>query len=445
MPDTKEGIISDSQFSWISVRTALNRIASGSISWHDEEQWPEVALEVDDWLIGQLKWALGQNWDEDPRARKARMRREGRIALDTSPTRQSDTSSVRDLRVLEICAGAGGQAHGLQIAGFTHEAVVELDKYAAESLRKNRPYWTVIEEDIRKADLDKYKGVDLLAGGVPCQPFSTAGEGRGREDQRDLIGTTLDLVARLKPKAVMLENVTGIMQVQHSNYRLEILARLDALGYDTEWRILDAADFRLPQSRRRSVLVAFKRGIIHRFRWPEALPGPRISVGESLKELMASGGWPYADTWAKRAQRLAPTLIGGSQKKKGIDLAQPTSRKTWMEMGVDPNGRARSAPGSDADEDHMPKLTLPMMQKLQGIPYNWHFEGPPIQQFHQIANAFPPQMAAAMGLAIKRALTGIETPLDEVLPKHDSKGFDLKGFRRWLLQAEREGLEAGYH
>src|SRR6266516_1278663 len=112
--------------------------------------------------------------------------------------------------VFEICAGAGGQAIGLEAAGFECAAVVEVDRHACETLRLNRPSWKVIENDVRQVDGTSYRGVDLLAGGVPCPPFSIAGKQLGADDERDLFPQALRLAEECEPAAVLLENVRGL-------------------------------------------------------------------------------------------------------------------------------------------------------------------------------------------------------------------------------------------
>src|SRR5579862_4183887 len=118
---------------------------------------------------------------------------------------------VGGLTSVEICAGAGGQALGLEQAGFAHEAVVELDADACETLRRNRGAdWKVNQDDVANVDGRAYAGIDLLAGGVPCPPFSIAGKQLGHDDERDLFPQALRLVEEAQPRAVLLENVRGL-------------------------------------------------------------------------------------------------------------------------------------------------------------------------------------------------------------------------------------------
>ena len=120
---------------------------------------------------------------------------------------------------VEICAGAGGQAIGLDQAGFEHLALVELEHLACQTLRYNKPEWNIIEKDVRNFSAAKYQGIDLLAGGVPCPPFSIAGKQLGKDDERDLFPEALRLVRECSPKAVMLENVKGILSAKFEIYR----------------------------------------------------------------------------------------------------------------------------------------------------------------------------------------------------------------------------------
>lgn len=414
---------------WARVERALQRIAQRDLFAEENWNWPNGdPLWIDQTIIWDLAWASGHDENTDPRILANTLRAHGRVPLQTfiEAGRVHAEAHQRPV-VLEICAGAGGQAIGLHAAGFRHAALVEVNEDAAATIEANQPDWTVIQKDIRAVDLDMYKGVDLLAGGVPCQPFSSSGERLAQDDERDLFPDTLKLIRKLKPKAIMLENVTGLLHAPNSLYRLKILSDLSRSGYDAEWRIVKGVDFGLCQKRQRAILVGFKRGIMHRFRWPQALKATAPTVGEALRDLMGANGWPGVEAWVKKANGYAPTLIGGSQKKRGIDLAQENSRKSWTKIGVNPSGKANSVPGPDTPVDHLPKLTLRMMARIQDFPDNWHFCGSELQQFHQIANAFPPRMARAVGYSIIRALSGSEVDLEPALatPPHQKKGLNL--------------------
>ena len=140
----------------------------------------------------------------------------------------------RPLTCLEICAGAGGQALGLALAGFVHVGLVEYEEAYCQVLKANRPEWPVIYADVHDFSGTPYQGVDLLSGGVPCPPFSVAGKQLGPEDERDLFPQALRLISEVKPRAVMLENVKGFLDPSFAEYRSAILQRLSALVVDSD-------------------------------------------------------------------------------------------------------------------------------------------------------------------------------------------------------------------
>ena len=151
------------------------------------------------------------------------------------------------LASLEICAGAGGQALGLERAGFQHVGLVDSERAACATLKSNRPAWAVAHKDIRDVDGRHYRGIDLLAGGVPCPPFSLAGRQLGADDERDLFPEALRLVKETKPAAVMIENVRGFAGDRFISYRRDLLEQLERLGYRPDWRLLEAVRFGVPQ------------------------------------------------------------------------------------------------------------------------------------------------------------------------------------------------------
>jgi DNA (cytosine-5)-methyltransferase 1 len=306
---------------------------------------------------------------------------------------------------LEICAGAGGQSLGLEQAGFAHELAVEVEHEPCETLRTNRPGWKVHEGDVREIDGRAYRGIDLLAGGVPCPPFSIAGKRLGEDDERDLFPEALRLVEEAQPKAVMLENVRGLSTAKFQPYRNSIRDRLTELGYESDWQVLNASEFGVPQLRPRFILVAARPEYFARFEWPGA-EGPPPTVGDVLYPLMARAGWRGAQAWAKRADGIGPTIVGGSRKHGGPDLGPTRARKEWLELGVDGKGLANAGPDRDTPIDHIPRLTLEMAAALQGFPPEWRFAGRKTAAYRQIGNAFPPPVADAVGRQIAAAISG---------------------------------------
>jgi DNA (cytosine-5)-methyltransferase 1 len=322
---------------------------------------------------------------------------------------------VADLDVVEICAGAGGQALGLERAGFEHALAVELDTNACGTLRANRPGWKVAEGDVADLALWRprdYRGVALLAGGVPCPPFTVAGRQLGATDERDLFAWAVELCEIVRPRALLLENVRGLSTNRFSAYRQHVLDRLRELGYVPGWRLLQASDFGVPQLRPRTVLVALRPADAPWFRWPAPSARPPATVGETLADLMAARGWPGAYAWARRADRIAPTIVGGSKKHGGADLGPTRAKRAWAELGVDGIGIADGAPGPDADPALVPRLTCEMVIRLQGWQdeWGWRFCGRKTARYRQIGNAFPPPVAESVGTAIRRALEHADPP-----------------------------------
>lgn len=370
---------------------------------------------------------------------------------------------------IEICAGAGGQAIGLHQAGFGHLALVEIDQHAVETLELNiedhevwaweREHCDVLSADVKQfepyrdvrksADLLKPEELDLLAGGVPCPPFSHAGKQLGKDDERDLFPRMLELVDILKPRAVMIENVRGIMDPKFSDYRDYIEAKLQGgtyrgddgqlvtekgLGYTvSKWGVLEASDFGVPQLRPRAILVAFRNDVIKdlKYEWPTATHEDPVSVADALEPTMRERYKRYFkgvhseqaheafDRWLKKARErdaelkgkgggIAPTLVGGSKKHGGADLGPSRAKATWKQLGVSGMGVAndidtcakRETEGRDLFGPDGPMLTVRQAAIIQGFPTEWDFSGGKTAQYRQVGNAFPPPVAKAVGKSI---------------------------------------------
>ncbi|MFF0017094.1 DNA cytosine methyltransferase [Streptomyces sp. NPDC005374] len=380
------------------------------------------------------------------------------------------------LTSVEICAGAGGQAVGLHGAGFKHLALVEWDRHAVDTLKANVSGWPgwnkkrasalkpMDVKDFLKSDLYanlgiESEGLDLLAGGVPCPPFSLAGKRLGEDDERDLFPAALDIIDALRPKAVMIENVRGILEPPEVfiDYRKRILDRLRGYGYAVPeirdywlpekqniemrsvWRRLDASDFGVPQLRPRAILVAIRKDVLERngaeFVWPLRVKGEPATVLGELDQSMKSrcmefwnknyeGRTPKAgdrtgediyNTWRGEAEKavkagkgVAPTLVGGSKKHGGADLGPTRAKRAWEYMGVNAMGVANAPENCDPERDLFrpagPMLTVAQAAIIQGFPEGWNFQGQKTAQYRQVGNAFPPPVAEAVGRAIAAVL-----------------------------------------
>lgn len=307
------------------------------------------------------------------------------------------------LNCIEICAGAGGQALGLSNAGFSHVALVEYEKPYCKVLKENRPDWNVICGDVKDFSGWPYRmKIDLLAGGIPCPPFSVAGKQLGAEDERDLFPDMLRLVEEIVPRAVMIENVRGFLDPAFDEYRNNIFNKLDKLGYNAQIKLLQASDYGVPQLRPRIVIVGIRKDIEKKFEYPEPHPEEAKTVGKTLEDLMGANNWKGLKEWVEQANKIAPTIVGGSKKHGGPDLGPVRAKRAWAELGVDGKGVANEAPSEDFEG--MPRLTPRMIARIQGFPDEWDFGSRKTAACRMIGNAFPPPVAQAVGEKIREVL-----------------------------------------
>ncbi|ALU94036.1 DNA methyltransferase [Streptomyces globisporus C-1027] len=348
------------------------------------------------------------------------------------------TSTERTFTSVEICAGAGGQALGLHDALFRHLALIEIDPHAVETLRANvegNDDWegcTVKQADLTTLDPKGLRlelglepgDLDLLAGGVPCPPFSVAGKQLGPDDERDLFPTMLNLVDELEPKAVMIENVRGLLEPREKfqDYREHLLERLESMGYKKcYWEVLEAKNYGVPQLRPRAILVALKEPYLPFFAQTKPKKLPVRTVGEALKVTMAKRFAEVDDPraaealkeWQGKASKgVAPTLVGGSKKHGGADLGPTRAKKAWAALGVCGLGVANDSEEMKKQESYErdlfsaagPKLTVEQAAIIQGFPPSWKFKGRKTAAYRQVGNAFPPPVAQAVGEQIIAAL-----------------------------------------
>lgn len=320
----------------------------------------------------------------------------------TAPT------DARRFRSVEVCAGCGAQALGLEWAGFDPVVLIDSRADACFTIGRNRPEWDTICIDLVQFPLDErpdIKGVDLLSGGLPrVRSMATVGRDEDTEE-RKVLRAAIDLVRSVKPKAVLLENVPDLAESPEFEVDRDWMEdQLGEVGYRMTWKILNAADFGVPQNRRSSFLVALQEPYFSRFSWPEPDGRPAPSVGQVLGPSMSSRGWPGAEEWAKNADRIAPALVGGSDRRGGADLGPTGSKKAWAALGVNGNSLGDEPPGTDFPPGEMPKLTVEQAAQIQSIPEEWTFAGGKTSRYRQIGHAMPPPLAAAVGRAIAAAL-----------------------------------------
>jgi DNA (cytosine-5)-methyltransferase 1 len=311
---------------------------------------------------------------------------------------------------LEICAGAGGQATGLEHAGFFPRLLVDSGEDPCQTLRWNRRSWRVEKADIGEFDpyvFEEARGVDLLSGGLPrVQSAATATRADNEEPLR-VLRDAAGLVRVVRPRAVLLENMPELVERDQFVYMREELAEtLTALGYVVSWGVLNAADHGVPQDRSHGFLVALRDDAAEPFHWPVPNADPAPTLGETLKASMASKGWTGADVWAARADALAPALVGGSADRGGPDLGPTGQKRKWARLGVEGKSLWNDVPNADFAPDGLPHITVRQAAELQGFPANWQFCGRKTSTYRQVALALPPLVAAAVGRQLVRALEG---------------------------------------
>jgi site-specific DNA-cytosine methylase len=316
---------------------------------------------------------------------------------------------TRRFTSVEICAGSGAQAFGLEQAGFDPVVLVDSKPYACETIRSNRPTWDVLCGDVLTFDPREYPavlGVDLLSGGLPRIGSAAKANSDDEVQERDVLAAAVGLVGVIRPRAVLLENLPELVEAEALEpWRSWIRDELEGFGYRTFWRVLNAADFGVPQNRRCGLLVGLSEPYQSVFSWPGPQAGPAPTVGEVLAGSMAANGWGGARSWAVRADRVGPALVGGSDRRGGADLGPTGSKRAWAALGVDGSSLGDAPPAPDFPADGSPKLTNGQAAALQMFPEGWRFAGGKTSVYRQIGHAMPPPLATAVGSAIAAALT----------------------------------------
>ncbi|UED85485.1 DNA cytosine methyltransferase [Streptomyces profundus] len=330
------------------------------------------------------------------------------------------------LRCVDVCAGAGGMALGLEQAGFDPVLLLDRKPVACDTLRRNRSAWRVLQTDLLDFAPSRHRDiydVDLLSAGLPRVKAGAVAAPSGAAPELRLVEATVYLVHAVQPRALVIENVPGLVDAPDLEpMRDFIREELHHLGYRLLWFLLNAADFGVPQHRRQGFLVALKMPWFDAFRPPAPTVRESFSVGRALHRSMAAGGWPDATRWAGQAAGVAPTLVGGSESRGGADLGPTGTRRAWARMGVDGGTVADEVPGPDfrwapeAGRQGMVRITTGQAALLQGFPEDWVFAGKKTARYRQIGHASPPPVARALGCAIRAAFVGPESSLDGYTP-----------------------------
>jgi DNA (cytosine-5)-methyltransferase 1 len=322
------------------------------------------------------------------------------------------------LRALSVCSGGGGLDIGFDRAGFTHVASYEILEDAAAIIKKARPKWMVCggrAGDVTVADWSNYQGtIDVLHGGPPCQPFSHAGRRSGPNDVRDLIPEFVRAVLAIQPRAFLFENVLGLRTKQFATYIRRALIEPVHKSYHLESFCLDAADYGLPQRRRRIFFIGFRDGAI------AALFSAPVATHCQAELNGGKRDWSLSRTMGVREalglpdigfDTLAPTLRSGLTGPRHTTsiLNSVTALKVWNRLQIWPNGVASSrelASAYVAKNDHF-RLSVPDCMIIQGFPADWPIGTPVYFALGLIGNAVAPpvayHLARAVAAALKRA------------------------------------------
>lgn len=330
-----------------------------------------------------------------------------------------------EYKVLELFAGAGGLAVGLEKAGIKCTALNEIDKYACQTLRKNRPHWNVLEGDIKKFDFSEYKNqIDVVTGGFPCQAFSYAGKRLGFEDARGtLFYEFARVVKEVNPPICIGENVRGLLNHDGGKTIEGMKSILNEIGYNVvPIQVLKAINFKVPQKRERLILVGIRKDIDIQYEYPT--PYKKVY---NLSEALKKGELFNCDV---------PKSIGAkypASKEAVLDLVPPKGywrdlpleiQKDFMGasfyLGGGKTGMARRigwdepcltltcSPAQKQTERCHPDETRPFTvreyARIQTFPDDWQFEGPMAQQYKQIGNAVPVNLGCEVGYSIIKFL-----------------------------------------
>ena len=393
----------------VSRSTVRSWVDSGKYVLEDGGDGRDPFFRMDDLRgVPEISQMLSGKWEEE---------------LQTKPSRPYTS--------VELFAGAGGLALGMEMAGFQHVLLNEFDHEACETLRVNRPGWNVVEEDIHTVDFTGLKGkVDFLSGGFPCQAFSYAGKRRGFEETRGTLFFELArAVKEIQPKVFLCENVKGLRE--HDNGRtLETITNvIEELGYSLiPPRVLKAVMFKVPQKRERLFLVAVRKDLADKvsFDWPA--PYRRVMT---LRDAFFAGdlypvdvpeseGQQYPEK-KKNVMDLVP--MGGDWRDLPEEVAKEYMKGSYN-LGGGKTGMARRlsldepsltltcAPAQKQTERCHPTQTRPLTvreyARIQSFPDDWNFSGNMSSKYKQIGNAVPVNLAYAMGRAVIRLMNQID-------------------------------------
>lgn len=320
---------------------------------------------------------------------------------------------------IELFAGGGGMALGLEQAGIKDLEFVEFNKPACDTLRANRPNWNVVEGDVHEVDFKKYKGkVDVVSGGAPCQAFSYAGKRLGFGDTRGtLFAEFARCVRETEPKMFLFENVKGLLSHDHGRTFATILHVFQDLGYQVEYKVLNAAYFGVGQKRQRLIVIGVRNDLKDKIKFEYPTPEDHMTVlRDVLQNVPESPYQPYSES-KRKVMELVPA--GGCWVDLPEEVAKAYMGKSYY-SGGGKRGMARriswdepcltltTSPSQKQTERCHPDETRPFTvreyARIQSFPDDWKFEGSLSDQYKQIGNAVPVELARRIGVQIVSAI-----------------------------------------
>lgn len=343
-----------------------------------------------------------------------------------------DIKAHKEFTAVELFAGAGGLALGLEEAGFHSKGLVEIDKYACQTLRKNRPNLNVIEKDIIEVAEQGIRNfvdipigeLDLLSGGYPCQAFSYAGKKMGLSDAR---GTMFyyyaQILKQLLPKMFLAENVRGLLNHDDGRTFSLMLKVFSDIGYTVKWKVLRALDYDVAQKRERLVMIGIRNDLVEKYNFGYCLPQPygyELTLGDILKDVPKSDGAKYPESKKKVLDLVPP---GGYWRDLPHEIAKDFMGKSYYSGGGrtgmarrlswdEPSLTLTCSPAQKQTERCHPDETRPFTvreyARIQSFPDRWEFDCSMNNAYKQIGNAVPVNMAKAIGLSIVNVLNQIK-------------------------------------
>lgn len=327
--------------------------------------------------------------------------------------------NMGDIEGIELFAGAGGLALGLEQAGIQDRAFVEIDHAACQTLRANRPEWNVIEGDIHEVDFTPYLGkVDLVSGGAPCQAFSYAGKKLGFGDTRGtLFAEFARCVKETSPKMFLFENVCGLLSHDKGRTFNTILHVFEGLGYEVHYRVLNACYFGVGQKRKRLIVIGVRNDLKSEISFEYPAPDQQwTTLRNVLQDVPESPYQPYSEKKKKIMEMVPP---GGCWTSLPEDIAKDYMGKSYFSGGGrrgvarriawdEPSLTLTTSPSQKQTERCHPDETRPFTvreyARIQSFPDDWGFKGTISDQYRQIGNAVPVELARRVGLQIVKAI-----------------------------------------